>query len=339
MYRLMSCLVTCLYGVSVNAAEVDSYTGREVASVDVTSSLNALINDRLAQGVANANDRDASLLARLNGKPYCDETRLYDELRKALFQSHTASLGLKGFNLDLQLRQALAGRSHAVPLERSIYRDLGYLDAFSVNFKKLSELVRVKGRYVGLDKFGHFFAQGWQYFELTSSEEGTLNQALNLGWKQEQGRYGYLTTGIFSYADLAANFNGWRFWNRVLLHNRDPIGGFFDNLFLRPYVSCEFSVIDSVRAGALVYHWRYRGGFDISDFIDGAWDEANNCNSYRTPEIREKVVERIVQIRPDYACPLEPSACIEARQKYGRYTSQVLHQDCQFAELWTEGKK
>ncbi|MFC6672641.1 hypothetical protein [Marinobacterium aestuariivivens] len=64
---------------------------------------------------------------------------------------------------------------------------------------------------MGLDKLGHFFAQGWQYFELTALGGGTLEQALALGREQEQGRYGYLTTGIFSYADLAANFNGWRF--------------------------------------------------------------------------------------------------------------------------------
>jgi hypothetical protein len=323
---LLRLITASLLASVIQAAEVDSMTARNLELADVIDTVNGIVQARLAQGVANANARDAGWLAGLDGERYCDEGRLYTELRKAIFQSSTASLGLKGYDLDLQLRELLQG--HALALEASIYRDLGYFEAFSVHLKELSELVNLGGHRVGLDKVGHFFAQGWQYFELSTADGGTLEQALALGGQQEQGRYGYLTTGVFSYADLAANFNGWRFWNRVLLRDRDPLGGFFENLLQRPYLSCEVRVFESIRQRTLVHAWRYHGNFNIADYVDGAWDEGNNCNDYRTPIIKHKVLALIRRTRPDYACPLQPQTCVEARWKYGPYAPQVLHPQC-----------
>jgi hypothetical protein len=323
---LLRLLMAGLLASVTQAAEVDSITARNLELTDVADTVSGIIHTRLAQGVANANARDTGWLAGLDGERFCDEAGLFTELRKAIFQSHTAALGLKGYDLDLQLREVLQG--HALALDASIYRDLDYLEAISVHLKELSELVNLGGYRVGLDKFGHFFAQGWQYFVLTALDGETLEQALALGWQQEQGRYGYLTTGIFSYADLAANFNGWRFWNRILLRDRDPLSGFVENLFLRPYVSCEIRLFDSIRQRTLVRAWRYHGNFNIADYVDGAWDEGNNCNSYRTPIIQDKILARIRRIRRDYACPLQPQACVEARGKYGIYARQVLHLQC-----------
>ena len=60
--------------------------------------------------------------------------------------------------------------------------------------------------------------------------------ALSWGEMREKGVYGFSTTGIFSYADLVANFNGYRFWNRVLKTEKDPISPFYKNLLERPFV-------------------------------------------------------------------------------------------------------
>lgn len=40
----------------------------------------------------------------------------------------------------------------------------------------------------------------------------TLEQALEFGSTQDKTYYGYDITGVFSHADLVANFNGLRFW-------------------------------------------------------------------------------------------------------------------------------
>ena len=142
------------------------------------------------------------------------------------------------------------------------------------------------------------------------------------------GKFGYSTTGIFSYADLTANFNGWRFWNKVLLKESDPLKGLIANFFNRPYVACNIQITDSIKNRKIIRAWEPNVKFDLSDYIDGAWDEGNNCNSYADPVIEAKVVSRIEKVDPDFTCPLNTRHCINARNKYRNYAKYVLHPYC-----------
>ena len=63
------------------------------------------------------------------------------------------------------------------------------------------------------------------------------------GKKQEVGKFGYATTGIYSFSELAANFNGYRFWNTILLKKKDPLKGVIGNFFNRPYVGCSTQIL------------------------------------------------------------------------------------------------
>jgi hypothetical protein len=99
------------------------------------------------------------------------------------------------------------------------------------------------------DKIGHFFAEGWTCFERTREEDESLEHAMDWGSRQEAGKFGYSTTGVYSFADLVADFNGWRFWTEVLRTQDDPLKGVIANLFGRPYVACELQVLDSIRHG------------------------------------------------------------------------------------------
>ncbi len=309
-------IVLCSAGV---AAEVDSVTPRKLKLDNSLTILNTIFNQRIQEGIEKAN-------ARQPGS--CDEDVLYTELRKAIFQSFTASLGLKGYALDKQLRSLLARQSYSLSLNDSIYRDISYLEGFSLNVKELSDVVSVNGHLVGLDKLGHFFAEGWKYFELTQYDGHTVDQVLEWGKEQESGKFGYTTTGIFSFADLAANFNGWRFWNSVLLKQNDPLKGVVANFFNRPHVKCESQIIASIKNRRIVRAWEYKTRFDLSDYVDGAWDEGNNCNSYADPVIEEKVTSRIKNVAPDFTCPFTAEFCLAAQKKYGYYAKHVLHPYC-----------
>ncbi|MGD8933336.1 MAG: hypothetical protein PVF35_01050, partial [Gammaproteobacteria bacterium] len=74
--------------------------------------------------------------------------------------------------------------------------------------------------------------------------------------------------------------------------------------------------------------WRRNSRFDLADYIDGAWDEGNNCNSYADPIIEEKVTSRIKSIDPEFVCPLNSELCVEARDRYGDLAKYVLHPAC-----------
>lgn len=300
-------------------AEIDSVTPRGVKLENSLSTINRIINERIEEGLLEAN-KDS------NGK--CDEDELYDELRKAIFQSFTASWGLKGYGLDKQFRELLAEKSYTLSLNDSIYRDINYLEGFSLNLKELSDVVNINGHLIGIDKLGHFFAEGWSYFDRTHNDGNSFREALEWGKKQEEGKFGYATTGVFSYSDLAANFNGWRFWNKVQMQQKDPLKGFLANLFAGSYAQCKIQIIDSIKKRKIVRAWEQTDKFDLGDYLDGSWDEGNNCNSYEDPIIEAKVLTRIKQCKPDFNCPALPSVCSEAQDRYGSYAKYLLHPQC-----------
>jgi len=320
------------------AAEIDSVTPRKLKLDNSLTIINTIINQRMQEGIQKANaqqdyveDIDEYDIEEIEADKICDEEVLYTELRKAIFQSFTASWGLKGYDLDKQLRGLLARQSYSLSLNDSIYRDIDYLEGFSLNIKELSDVVNINGHLIGLDKIGHFFAEGWQYFELTQYDDHSIDQALAWGKKQEVGKFGYTTTGIFSFSDLVANFNGWRFWNKILLKENDPLKGAIADFFNRPYISCEIQIIASIKNRRIVKAWEHNTRFDLSDYVDGAWDEGNNCNSYEDPIIEKKVTLRIKNVDSDYTCPFIAEYCITAQEKYGYYAKHILHPYCLIA--------
>jgi RHS repeat-associated protein len=68
---------------------------------------------------------------------------------------------------------------------------------------------------VGTDKLGHFFAQGYEEFEI-SVLKGKGDKAAELkSFKSEVGKYGLKTTGVFSNADREANKLGREFYKQL----------------------------------------------------------------------------------------------------------------------------
>ena len=340
MYKLIAAVVCISIPVleSVYAAEVDSITTRRIVLENSLKAINRIFEQRIKEGIREANEEQGYWLDTddaddvIEEAAYCDEDALYSELRRAMFQSFTASWGLKGYDLDQQLRELLARQSYSLMLNDSVYRDIGYIEGFSLNLKELTHVVNINGHVIGLDKIGHFFAEGWRYFDMTQDDDHTLEQAIEWGRQKESGLYGFTTTGIFSYADLVANFNGWRFWNKVLLKRDDPLKGIIGNFFNRPYVACRIQLVESLKNRKIIKAWEYNARFELSDYIDGAWDEGNNCNSYADPIIESKVSVRINEADPDFSCPYNIEACFDARDKYGYYAKYLLHPFCLIAE-------
>ena len=331
------CMVSKVAVTSCFAAEIDSVTTRYIELENSREEINKIFNQRIAKGIRKANEKGIShrILGDLElyeEREYCEEEKLYAELKKSIFDSDTATWGLKGYQLDVQLRDLLSMKSYSLSLNDSIYRDIDYIEGISLNLKELSDVVNIDSSLVGLDKIGHFFAEGWQYFEMVEFEGKALHEALMWGMEKESGLFGYSTTGIFSFADLVANFNGMRFWNKVLLKQDDPLKGMIANLFNQPYVTCDIQIIESIKAREIVKAWEINAQFDIADYIDGSWDEGNNCNSYADPVIEDKVGKRIRDVDEGFACPYHREVCSEARSKYKEFSKTLLHPYCLRAE-------
>jgi hypothetical protein len=84
----------------------------------------------------------------------------------------------------------------------------------------LSPTVNAFGEHFGVDKIGHLFQQGHQYHERflrasarpggrgPAGEAEALAHAVRLGVEQERGWFGEALVGVYSNADLAANYAG-----------------------------------------------------------------------------------------------------------------------------------
>ncbi|MEI9814305.1 MAG: hypothetical protein WDO18_17410 [Acidobacteriota bacterium] len=150
-----------------------------------------------------------------------------------------------------------------------------------------SPTVYVHGYYMGTDKIDHFFQQGHGYFEMVMREEAggidpaeAVAAAVAHGAKGEHTYFGTLTSGVYSNADLAANFAGMKFY--LNLRRSVWIGG------------REMPALFEKGADG----WRLRRDVDpgllLAPFLSNHLDESLNPSRYRfgRRSIRSQIRDR-----------------------------------------------
>jgi len=150
-----------------------------------------------------------------------------------------------------------------------------------------SPTVNVYGFYLGTDKIDHFFQQGHEYYdEVTRAQangadgSAAIADAVARGVKAEHTYYGTLVSGIYSNADLAANYAGMKFY--VNLRQPVRIGDRVWPPLLEPSPG----------------GWRFRPGVDrdrlLQAFFSDHLDESLNPSRYRfgREAIRSRVRDR-----------------------------------------------
>ncbi len=175
-----------------------------------------------------------------------------------------------------------AAKSHLVDKyeqkrHNSIYRNMP-IWATRVNFVfGVGRSFKLNGVMVGSDKFGHFFSQGYKYYrrELRGDSDSKL---LARGAFAERWLFGHLTTGVYSNADLVANYEGWLF---------------YQSLFLDDIVS-DKSAILVWREGKYVK----QRPFTWADHVNAYWDEALNP-SFNVPSLNKRLRKSIVALCPE----------------------------------------
>jgi len=93
---------------------------------------------------------------------------------------------------------------------------------FPSNYFTISETVNLYGAEFGTDKIAHIFQQGYTYLriyeralEKNLSKEAATKKANDWGRRSERTFYGNLVSGVYSNADLAANFAGLKFYQNL----------------------------------------------------------------------------------------------------------------------------
>lgn len=289
---------------SLQAAEIDPFTNRYAPLKDSLSAVNTLTNRLLNEALSEANEKSG-----------CSEKKLYKAMRKRFnnqYQGELASTIIDSEDIP----------KTKTPSNESIYRDFQWYEAIVQGgtariSDPIADLMKVNGYLIGTDKFEHFLGSGYRYFKKHYIENEPVEEALRIGWKAETGFLGAVTTGVMSYGDLAANFNGMRFWNHVLLKSDDVLGAEHN---LGPYVTCENN------------QWvATEKTIDWSDYIDESFDEAINCSRFKNETLARKVNTRLIELAlkdkegRHYVCPLVPAALDKLKEKYGRLAPFLLN--------------
>ncbi len=148
-------------------------------------------------------------------------------------------------------------------LEESIYRETPKL---LMKIAPLAPNIQTGGIYFGLDKLSHFASTGRRYLKeylkqlkKGSSDEDSENAAIDLGLSNEAGILGIWVSGVFSFGDLEANYQGLRFYRKFCLDQKD-------------------SYLEQVSG-----QWKLAKVPDIRDYVTPDWDETFNL-SYRAPK-------------------------------------------------------
>ena len=90
---------------------------------------------------------------------------------------------------------------------------------FPTNYLMISPTVNLYESHFGTDKIAHFFQQGYDYYKIYNralaeglAPDKAAERAVRWGQKTERTYFGTLISGVYSNADLCANYVGMKFY-------------------------------------------------------------------------------------------------------------------------------
>ena len=138
--------------------------------------------------------------------------------------------------------------------------------------------IKVNDVLIGSDKLGHFLSQGRKFWKRYLKFEDET-RAANHSAYTERALFGQMTTGVYSNADLVANYEGFLFY--LSLFKDDVIPG-------KP------AILDWQED-----RWVVQRPFTFADHVNEYWDEALNVNHFDSL-LYPHMKERLLTFCPDY---------------------------------------
>lgn len=253
------------------AYETDQLTDRALPLADALTLANEHANVLIGEAVSRTNTATA-----------CKGS--LDEVRAVLGRELAELTARKTFIPDRQLAGfgygAYAAWLETAPIDRrtflardDIYGTVRPGDSVVLAAVGTASTIRLAGVRMGTDKPDHFWELGYQY-AVRSDWGRHPSRAVRWGTMTERTFYGLLTSQVFSYADLSANFQGWVYYTELLSERSDLQRG-------------ADGCVEVVRP------------FDWRRWVSPAWDEVLNP-SVMNRRVDVQVAERIEARRERY---------------------------------------
>lgn len=305
---LLTVLLTVV--TRARAHETDQYSvpiGREFA--DLRFEISDYIRDQLQGAVDGLNSRiratfdDAGQPTTATAKYYAPEavaSAVFLEAPPIFFMVEQLNASV----LDPALRLRYPGLvTGYLPMTWIYHHWLLLLDVTKLSRLSRSAMLQIDGEFLGTDKLVHFAHMGYLYFGTydTARKEGAteaeaMRRVVQLGtgshpFLSEKTMLGVLSTGVFSNADLAANYAGLLFYRNLT-----------EEMRLKERLHPPLLTRDGP-FWRLNDHVRARTDF-FSPFVTPHWNEAFNPSIYGSLAgafVREGLQDRCNDVRSWYA--------------------------------------
>jgi hypothetical protein len=288
-------LVIVLINYTLYSAEVDQFTKKDQVIKDSAEIINQKANEYIQQAIKAVNTKHRCYQSGKN------EKKLYKELRK-YFANHITGEIMHFIHEDESIDKV------DISIKESIYRhwklfsgSLSYFYSIAKMAKVMSPEISINGIKIGTDKFEHMFGQGFSYFKSHYLKNNSMAKTFKKGMTRERYILGgnIFATGIYSYGDFSANFNGMRFWNHILqLEGREDVLG--QNL--GPYIVCKDG------------KYQQNKKIDFSLYIDASMNEAINCSHFASQSGLNAVKNSLQDLNLE--CPINQDLLNQMKEKY-----------------------
>ncbi len=272
-------LVLMAGAFSALALETDNYLSWGIDLPDSSEELNDLIQTQIEDVIANTSPKQNLSCEQIT---FRIANRFKTTPRRKLFENYS--------------EEHMEGNMFPTTpyyLGQSIYRNTSRI---YLSKSGLSPNLQASGIYFGVDKLSHFGSTGRRYLKhylkkmkKGYSAEDAEKSAIRLGLSNEARILGLWPSGVFSYGDMEANYQGFRFYKKLCLDQENS------------YLAKE--------GGS----WKLAKVPDIRDYVNPYWDETFNHSFLGSG--MWTVSSRV--IRAEY-CPLRNTEHVENRFKLYR---------------------
>ena len=268
--RKIPIVVLCvvLFWQSIAAFETDQYNLPPQPLGDIGGELSQYVEQNIKKAVDQIDAeilRQQSCLENLAAEPgaaKCDSTEkararlAYLRSEEAIARAVYKKLGDGIFPFS---RSASWVESHHFKVQPALYKTDYRSSIYFVvptSYITISPTVKAYEAQFGTDKIAHFFQQGYTYYKISEraaakglTPEESARKAIKWGQKTEHTYYGTLVSGVYSNADLAANYAGMRFYQGL---------------------TGEIKLNDETRPAVLLLEngvWIFNPNYDSSEFL------------------------------------------------------------------------
>ncbi len=211
--RLLLSLVFITLSPVVFALETDNYLSWGLDLKDSSEAINSFMAKQIEEALAKSNEKA--------GPQTCENVTF--EIAKK-FKTTPTSKSLETF-VNESLDTVNIFPKNPYYLEQSILRNSS---RFYLKYSGLSPNLQMNGIYFGADKLSHFASTGRRYLKhylkkirKGYSEEEAMQSMIRFGLLNEETVLGIWPSGVFSYGDMEANYQGFVFYKKLCLDDKE----------------------------------------------------------------------------------------------------------------------